>query len=154
RSIAENVTTNLADPVQEFKAEIKADSRPQSKADLLSPAEPSIDGLKLEANRLQEQLSALLFAERQQSEANLPVSVAPPSKQELGDAAAKILDMAGEEPAAAKLKTVLPKSDLTSSAPAAPKNTPVPVTFGFDDEQVKIPAWLEPLARNAAIPAP
>jgi protein TonB len=154
RPAAVNVTPKFVDAAQEFKAEIKLDSRPQSKADLLSPAEPSIDGLKLEANRLQEQLSALLFAKRQQSEANLPVSVAPPSKQELGDAAAKILDMTSEEPAAAKLKTVLPKSDLTSSAHAAPKSTPVPVTFGFDDEQVKIPAWLEPLARNAAIPAP
>src|SRR4029077_14883684 len=45
---AENITTNLADAVQEFKAEIKADSRPSSKADLLAPAEPSIDGLKLD----------------------------------------------------------------------------------------------------------
>src|SRR5229473_1102425 len=49
--------------------------------------------VKLEANRLQEQLSALLFAEQKQSEAKPGVSVAAPSKQELGDAAAKIFDM-------------------------------------------------------------
>src|SRR6266481_10088023 len=40
RPIVENVTPNLADEVQEFKAEIKADSRPTSKADFLAPAEP------------------------------------------------------------------------------------------------------------------
>jgi len=151
RSIAENVTTNLADPVQEFKAEIKADSRPLSKADLLAPAEPSIDGLKLEANRLQEQLSALLFAEQKQSEAKPPVSVTPPSKQEPGDAAAKGFDMASEEPAA-KREAVPAKSDLSSTAHGAPKSTQA--TSSFDDEEMKIPAWLEPLARNAAISAP
>src|ERR1700720_354360 len=53
-SPVENVTPNLADAVHEFKTEIKGDSRPESKADLLAPSEPSIDGLKLEANRLQE----------------------------------------------------------------------------------------------------
>jgi TonB family protein len=153
RPATENVTPNIADEVQEFKTEIKADSRPQSRADLLSP-EPSVDGLKLEANRLQEQLSALLFAEQKQSEAKPPVSVVPPSKQELGDAAAKIFDMASEEPATSKLETAPAKSDLSSLAHASPKNTPAAATSSFDDEQVKIPAWLEPLARNAAISAP
>src|SRR5229473_1372000 len=64
----ENITPNLADEVQDFKAEIKTDSRPSSKADFLAPAETSVDGLKLEANRLQEQLSNLLFVEQEQSE--------------------------------------------------------------------------------------
>jgi TonB family protein len=155
RPAAVNVTPKFVDAAQEFKAEIKLDSRPQSKADLLSPAEPSIDGLKLEANRLQEQLSALLFAEQQKSEAKPPVAGAPPSKQELGDAAAKIVDMASEEPSAPKPKTIPAKSDNSSSSvPAAPKSAPAPVTAAFEEEQVKIPAWLEPLARNAAISAP
>src|SRR6266446_8802031 len=35
---AANVTTNLADAVEEFKTEIKADARPTSKADFLAPA--------------------------------------------------------------------------------------------------------------------
>jgi TonB family protein len=151
---AETVTANFVPAAEEFKTEIKLDSRPQNKADLLSPAEPSIDGLKLEANRLQEQLSALLFAERQQSEANAPVSVVPASKPELGDAAAKSFEMASEERSAVKPPTLPAKSDSPSSVNAAPKSTPVTVTSGLDDEQVKIPAWLEPLARNANIPAP
>jgi periplasmic protein TonB len=151
---ATEVTSNLADAVQEFKTEIKTDSRPLSKADLMSPAEPSIDGLKLEANRLQEQLSALLFAEQKQSESNSPASVASPSKQELGDAAAKILDLAEKEPTATKSATLAPKSELSSSSvPAVEKRAQASATSSFDDEQVKIPAWLEPLARNASIPA-
>ena len=154
RLAAESVSTNLADPVQDFKAEIRLDSRPQSKADLLSPAEPSSDGLKLEDNRLQEQLSALLFAERQQSDAKPPVAVVPPTKQALADTATKILDLASEEPSPGKPKSLPAKSELIPSVHAVAKSTPAPVKSSFDDEQVKIPAWLEPLARNAAIPAP
>jgi TonB family protein len=148
---AASVTSNLADAVQEFKAEIKADARPTSKADFLAPAETSIDGLKLEANRLQEQLSALLFAE--QKETNPAASVTPPSKQELGEAAAKILDMTKQDPATSKLEEPA-KSDLNASAQSAPRNAESAKKSSFDDEESKIPAWLEPLARNAAVHAP
>jgi TonB family protein len=153
----ENVTTNLADAVQEFKTEIKADSRPSSKADFLAPAETPTGGLQLDANRLEEQLSTLLSNDQKQSERTPAASVAPPSKQELGSAAAKIFEIAREEPAAAKVEKVETepaKSDLSSPQHAAPKITPAPTTSSFDDAEVKIPAWLEPLARNAAIPAP
>jgi protein TonB len=154
RPTAENFTANLADEVQEFKTEIKADSRPSSKADFLAPnAEPSIDGLKLEANRLQEQLSALLFAENQ-SEAKPANSVVPPSKQDLGDAASKIFEMANEAPAPVVVEATPAARETIEPAPAssAPKSTPV--KSSFDDEEVQIPAWLAPVARNAAIPAP
>jgi len=150
RQPSENVTSNLADAVQEFKTEIKADSRPTSKADFLAPAETSIDGLKLEANRLQEQLSALLFAE---GEAKPPVPAGPSSKQELGDAAAKILAIANEEPAAVKLPAPAATADLTITD-AAPKETQAASKSSFENEEVQIPAWLEPLARNAGVHAP
>jgi protein TonB len=153
RQPSENVTSNLADAVQEFKTEIKADSRPTSKADFLAPAETSIDGLKLEANRLQEQLSALLFAEQKEGEAKPSVPVVPPSKQELGDAAAKILGIANEEPAAVKLPAPAVTTDL-SSVHAAPKETQAAAKSSFESEEVQIPAWLEPLARNAGVHAP
>ena len=146
---AENVTSNLADAVQEFKTDIKPDSRPTSKADFLAPAESSIDGLKLEANRLQEQLSALLFSEQKESEATSSVPVVSPSKQELGDAAAKILEIVNEEPPSAKLQIAAAKVDLRS-AQTAPQGTPA-AKSSFDSEEVQIPAWLEPLARNAGV---
>jgi len=151
---ASDVTSNLADAVEEFKTEIKTDSRPLNKADLMAPAEASTDGFKFEENRLQEQLSALLFAEQKQSDAKSSVSVAPPSKPELGDAAAKIFDMAKAEPIATKPANLAGKSEPSSSLPAEPKNTQTKATSSFDAEEVKIPAWLEPLARNAAISAP
>jgi protein TonB len=150
---ATSVTANLADAVEEFKTEIKADSRPASKADFLAPAETSIDGLKLEANRLQEQLSALLFAEQKDSGAKPDVPVAPPSRQELGDAAAKIFDMAKEEPPSGKMeKPATP--ELNASRQTASKNAGLAAKSTFDSEESKIPAWLEPLARNASVHAP
>src|SRR5258708_32117650 len=129
----ENVTSNLADAVQEFKTDIKPDPRPASKADFLAPAESSTDGLKLEANRLQEQLSTLLFSEQKESEAKSSVPVVPPSKLELGDAAAKILEIANEEPASAKFPTVAAKVDPSSQP--APQVTPA-ATSSFDSDQV------------------
>jgi TonB family protein len=153
RQPSENVTSNLADTVQEFKPEIKADLRPTSKADFLAPAETSIDGLKLEANRLQEQLSALLFAEQKEGEAKPLAPVVPPSKQELGDAATKILEIANEEPAAAKLPAPVVAADLRSTH-AVPKETQTAAKSSFESEEVQIPAWLEPLARNASVHAP
>jgi protein TonB len=146
----ESVTTNLADEVEEFKTEIKADSRPTSKADFLAPAESSREAPKPEANRLQEQLSALLLAEQKESE-KLAGPVAPASKQELGDAAAKIFEMAKEQPTAPKLE--LPKSDLSASAKTAPKSAERATKSSFESEEVGIPAWLEPLARNATVHA-
>src|SRR5260370_6089987 len=111
RQPTENVTSNLADAVQEFKTDIKPDPRPASKADFLAPAESSTDALKLEANRLQEQLSALLFSEQKESEAKPPVPVAPPPKPELGDAAPKILEIATEESENPTVRTVQRKDD-------------------------------------------
>jgi periplasmic protein TonB len=97
--------------------------------------------LKLQAARLQEQLSSLLFSA---APAATPVPPAPPAAvQEFKAApnvAAKVLEIAKAEP-------VLPK-------PVAPVKTATPaVKSSLDTEEVKIPSWLEPLARNAAAPA-
>jgi len=136
--------SSLADPVQDLKTEIKADSRSSSKADFLAPAEAPAGAPKLESNRLQEQLSALLAAEQEQIESPLPAKI------ELGDTAAKIFDIVAQEPVA--------KLDAPAKSDADPlaltKTTSAPATSSFDNEKVQIPAWLEPLARNAAIPAP
>src|SRR3981081_4096058 len=67
RQPTENVTSNLADAVQEFKPDAKPAPRPASKADFWAPAESATDGLTLEVNRLQGQLSALLFSPQKES---------------------------------------------------------------------------------------
>lgn len=148
-----SATVNGAEAEQEFKTEIKADLRPSSKADFLAPSQASSGGLKQEANRLQEQLSALLFAEQRDSDTNPANAALPTSQAEPRDAAAKIFEPAKEEPAGKKSVTVTaPKANESAWPLGAAKTTP-PAGSSFDEEVVKIPSWLEPLARNEGVPA-
>jgi TonB family protein len=94
--------------------------------------------LKQRTSRLQEQLSSLLFSDD-------PVVKSVPSTPALdptsgSDVATKLFEMAKSEPSASK------------AAPNA-KATLSPTLSYLDTEEVKIPSWLEPLARNAAAPA-
>jgi TonB family protein len=96
-------------------------------------AENSTEDLKLQAARLQEQLSSMLF------------SAAPTTKPALepkvvSGVARQIFEIAKSEPAPVKI------------APPA-KTLPPQIKSSLDTEEVKIPSWLEPLARNAAAPA-
>jgi TonB family protein len=100
----------------------------------------SSDALKLEAARLQAQLSSLLFTEPPK-----PAQAAPPAlaKTEVAETAAKIFEIAGSEPA--------PLPSPLQATPA--KSASAATRASLDSEEVKIPAWLEPLARNVAAPA-
>jgi periplasmic protein TonB len=99
----------------------------------------SSEGLKLQAVRLQEQLSSLLFSG---SPAASPTNAAPVvpalDPKAVSGVASQVLEIAKTEPVPGK------------AAPHA-KN-PLPIKSSLDTEQVKIPSWLEPLARNAAAP--
>lgn len=141
------------DPAEKFKTEIKQESRHMSKADFLTPADNSTQALKLEASRLQEQLSSLLFADPAANDSPNEAPIPTPTAQNLSDTAAKVLELAKDEPAPRKAEPVAPRADSASPA-NPPAKIPLPVVPAFDAEEVKIPAWLEPLARNAAIPAP
>lgn len=101
----------------------------------------SSDALKLEAARLQAQLSSMLFTEPPK-----PAQGAPPAPRniEVAEAAAKIFEIAKSEPA--PLPPPVQAPSPVNSVPPATKSP-------FDSEEVKIPAWLEPLARNVAAPA-
>ena len=114
----------------------------------ISPQTPNArdsetEALKQQTARLQEQLSSLLFAG---APATKPVQMpsAPPVIQNAkpADAAAKVFEFAKMDPVPAP---VIP----TESA----RNVPSPVKSMLDEEELKIPSWLEPLARNAAAPA-
>jgi TonB family protein len=99
--------------------------------------------LKQQAARLQEQLSSLLFME---SSAVKPAKIppAPPviTTAKPADVAAKILEFVPVEP------TPLPVRPVEPAKIVAP-----PAKSLLDEEELKIPSWLEPLARNAAAPA-
>jgi protein TonB len=96
----------------------------------------SSEALKRESARLQEQLSAMLF--NPQGTGTAPPSGA--SKPATGDPAAKIIEMAKPQPPAARV------------APPG-KSAVQGLGSSLDAGEVKIPSWLEPLARNAATPA-
>ncbi len=121
-------------PAQPILAETK-----QAPASVAS--ENSSEDLKLQAARLQEQLSSMLFSTAPTAK---PVasarSVPALDSKTISGVAAKVLEVAKLEPA--PLKTSLPT-----------RTAPPPVKSSLDSEEVKIPSWLEPLARNAAAPA-
>jgi periplasmic protein TonB len=104
-------------------------------------SENSTEGLKLQAARLQEQLSSMLFTPASPLKPAAPPPVAPvPDSSTVSGVTPKVFEMAKSEPAPVK------------SAPAA-KTPPAPIKSSLDTEEVKIPSWLEPLARNAAAPS-
>lgn len=121
------------------------------------PSAPPVDNateeLKKQAARLQEQLSSMLFTEAPAPKQAEPAPPATPAS--ISDATAKILEMSKAEPPAAQEK-LEPASGTKNFeplhlTPIAPKPKP---SGSLHEEEVKIPSWLEPLARNAATPAP
>jgi periplasmic protein TonB len=134
----------------------------------------SADALRAENARLQEQLSALLFpgskkaadqaspVAKEESKATdtaskifgLPhANVAPvvPLQPQAVQANASVI----APPAPASLTPVLPEiAPVIAKAATSFKIAESPLKSLLDDEEVKVPSWLEPLARNAAISAP
>jgi TonB family protein len=108
--------------------------------------DPEMEALKQHAARLQEQLSNMMFSGKPAQKETVSVELphVPPVaiQKDLAESAAKVLEMSrpkAPEPAPVKPVEVA-------------KTEPVPVKSSLEDEQLKIPAWLEPLARNAAAP--
>jgi TonB family protein len=104
-----------------------------------APAGPSTEQLKLQAARLQEQLSSLLFTETHVSRPSAPAAASnAKTEAPLPDAAAKLMQLAQED-----LKPSAPQE----SKPAAPARNFVPPSLAA--EQVKVPAWFAPLAHDS-----
>jgi len=131
------VASRPALPVAESKPTTPSASSPAP-----SSSVPSTEQLKQQAARLQEQLSSLLFTETPKSAgpaAALPAAVGEAANAP--EAAQKV--SAGTNPAPEPLKTI---------KVAAP--SPKPASASIADEEIKIPAWLAPLAReNDSAPA-
>jgi protein TonB len=118
-------------------------SAPPTKTETPEPASsPSTEELKLQAAKLQEQLSAMLFTETSKPQKATPAA-RPEEKPANAQTVKKVLELADLAPKPA-----------TIPAPSAPasKITPITqkqVTSSFDAEEVQIPAWLAPLANNS-----
>jgi TonB family protein len=108
-----------------------------------SAAGPQTEALKQQTVRLQEQLSSLLFMKPPAAKPVPELPAAPViANTKPSDPFAEILQFAKSVPAPIPAK------------PAEPaKIAPRPVKSLLDEEELKIPSWLEPLARNAAAPA-
>jgi TonB family protein len=99
-------------------------------------AAQSTDELKQQAARLQEQLSSLLFAEAPKPAAPaFENSAAPELTQKVMD----LTNFSAEPAISQPVKTIPP--------PAKPR------TSSLDVEEIKIPSWLAPLARESETPA-
>lgn len=99
-------------------------------------ADHSTEKLKVQAARLQEQLSSLLFTDAPKPAAATPAI--PASESVLSpDTAEKILDLTNFAPADAASQPV-------KSFPLSPK----PAASSLAVEEIKIPSWLAPLARE------
>lgn len=104
-----------------------------------APSNQSTDELKLQAARLQEQLSSLLFAEA-------PKPTAPAQRLEgtsTPELAQKVLDLTNFDPAPVPVQ---PLKTVTPRPKAGPSSLQV--------EEIKIPSWLAPLARESETSAP
>lgn len=123
--------TSTARPV-----ESKAPAPVAPKAPQTPVTANSSDALRRESERLQEQLASMLFAAEVPAIPVQSVPVPPPAqKPSTTVLPAKVVEIA-------KLPS--------SAAKVTPKTTPVQPHSALDDDEVKIPSWLEPLARNAA----
>jgi protein TonB len=104
-----------------------------------APANQSTEDLKQQAARLQEQLSSLLFAETPKPAASTPgPALENTTAPEL---AQKVLDLTNFAPvpvAAQPVKSVAPP--------------PKAVPSSLEVEEIRIPAWLAPLARESEKP--
>jgi protein TonB len=101
----------------------------------------SSDMLRRESERLQEQLASMLFAAEVPATPVQAAPVPPPAnKPPVAEFPSKVIEIAKPQTPAAKVTP-------------PPKGAPVHLHSSLDDEEVKIPSWLEPLARNAATQA-
>jgi protein TonB len=145
--------------------EIKFSAPPEVPAPPPPPVEDSTEALRQQAARLQEQLSSMLFAETSTTNnASVSAPLPPLDAAALSDTTAKILEFANPVPAppAIALQPIVvepPKAAIEHSQPIFEIPKPAAITAPpvrsllEADEEVKIPAWLEPLARNATAPA-
>jgi len=123
-----------------------------------SVVQPSSEVLRRESERLQEQLASMLFAADVPATVQaVPVPSAPaaPSKPPASEVSGKVVEMA--KPQTSGQSTAQVPSLTQPSTPNAKitpsKSGPFSSLSPLDDEELKIPSWLEPLTRNAATQA-
>jgi TonB family protein len=132
-------------PIRDYSKQIDAlFSVPQAPAiaeshPIPAPEKPSTEDLKLQAARLQAQLSSLLFTETPASQAPPASTVTPKLETPVAEVANKILELTHNQP-----KSLV--HDEPKSVRPAQKSPSGPLGA---DEEVKIPSWLAPISQNS-----
>jgi len=134
------------------------------KPEIVKPlAADSTEALRAENARLQEQLSAFLGQNVKKSEQPTPAPSAP-EVSTLASLARQISEIAAPPASIPDSDAKTTQSKTPQAAPSAASSSTVTVTPALtkmssvslesllDEEPVKIPAWLESLARNSATP--
>src|SRR6266571_4155782 len=149
---AQPETAPLLSTLDEANSPAASETKPAAPAGVnaaQSPVstDPKTEALKQHTARLQEELSSMLFSGAALTPPARPVqnSPAPPVVEKRTPAipAAKVVEFT-ETPEPGPVWT-RPVEHAKIAAPSQKSS--------LDDEELKIPAWLEPLARNAAAPA-
>lgn len=138
-----------AETAKEFKTEIKTEAHHLSKADLFSSPESSTSVPKLDSSPLQEQLAALLAMDSAPEQATPAADATPLNPTEV---AAQILNIADSTVGSSTQSEPRKQEPSTTSAQTAV--APPATKSNFENDEVKIPAWLQPLARNESVAAP
>ena len=149
---AQPETPPLLSTLDETNSPAASETKPAAPAGVNAAQSPvstnqETEALKQHTARLQEELSSLHFLGAAPTPSTKPVqnSPAPPvvEKRTAAIPAAKVVEF-----------TETPKpGPVWTKPPEQPKTAAPSQKSSLDDEELKIPAWLEPLARNAAAPA-
>ncbi len=100
---------------------------------------PTSEELKLQAVRLQAQLSSMLFTGTPAPPASTVPPVKPAIEPPVPEAAKKVFDTVHDQPE---------PNFKAEPAPLLPARKPVPAPLAVDEE-VRIPSWLAPLSQNS-----
>jgi TonB family protein len=134
-------TAPVSESRTQFPAAPKAPSSSVSTQTSTPSPSSSSDALKRESERLQEQLASMLFA------ADVPATPVKAPQTPPATSQSSISQTSSPQTSSKVVEIARPQ---TPAAKLAPPIAPASLPSSLDTEEVKIPSWLEPLARNAA----
>jgi periplasmic protein TonB len=137
--------------LQIVKSEPVTLSSPEVSASILEPSSSpeqkwereseSSEAIKLQNAQLQEQLSSMLFSGEEIDKTERATITAAPAENELpSEIAPKVIEFSEARTAQTLTSSLAQKGPQVLNSP-------------LDEESIKIPSWLEPLARNTVAPA-
>ena len=121
-------------------------------------SDPETEELRRHTTRLEEELKQMRFAEPASSLPANPALEAPPTSEPaislpkaepVHESAAQLL----EHPVVSSAPAVLPEVRKLEEPLKIEPPAPIPALESLEEEELKIPAWLAPLARNASAPS-